>query len=215
MKLLIPFLAAAGLLAQNSHPVIENDQVRVLKVVDQPHHKGSLHKHDLNRVMIYLQAGTEDLTYQDAPQVHLTWSAGEAKWSPAGGLHTSELTSAQPVTIVEIELKKPAGAAVSTPNALDPVKVDPQHYSVAWENEQVRVLHVKMGAHQSAPMHVHQLNRVVVYLTDQKIRVKTPEGKEETVEHKQGDVSWGPPAQHREENVNDNAFELYAVELKN
>lgn len=214
MKLLIPLIAATGLLAQNSHPIIDNDRVRVLRVVDQPHHQGSLHKHEWNRVMIYLQAGTEDLKYADGTKVPLTWHAGEAKWSPASGMHVSEPTSPQPVTIIEIELKKPAGSATATPNPLDPVKVDPQHYFVAWENDQVRVLHVKMGAHQSAPMHSHQLDRVVVYLTDQKIRVTTKEGKEETVEHRQGDVSWGTPAQHREENMNDQAFELYAVELK-
>src|ERR1019366_6135190 len=98
-------------------------------------------------------------------------------------------------------------------NPLDPVKVDPQFYKVAIENDQVRVLKVRIGPHETAPMHAHALNRVVVYLTDINLRVKTQGGKEEHVEHKAGEIVWGTPTQHFEENLNGTPVDLIAVEI--
>src|SRR5262249_9052348 len=99
--------------------------------------------------------------------------------------------------------------------ALDPLKVDPAHYKMEFENTQVRVVRVKIGAHQQVPLHEHVLNRVVVYLTDQNASMTTPEGKTETAQHKAGEVSWGAPAKHREENLRDGPFEAVVVEFKN
>ncbi len=145
----------------------------------------------------------------------LTWKAGDAKWSPAGGMHIAEIVSNNPVAIVEIELKKPGASPPVKPSPLDPVKVDPKLYKVEFENNQVRVLRVRIEPHQTSPMHEHVLNRVVTYITDQKLKVTTPDGKSEIVEHKAGDVGWGGPTKHKEENIADKLFEVVVVELKN
>jgi hypothetical protein len=206
---------AAVLSGQDRQVPIDNDQVRVLKVVARPHAKGQPHEHKMNRVMIYLNAGREELTPPGDKPVLLEFKTNEVKWSPARGLHTSEITSDQPVTVIELELKKPDGAGGNVSAALDPVKVDPAHYKVEFENSQVRVVRVKIGAHQQVPLHEHVLNRVVVYLTDQNASMTTPEGKTETAQHKAGEVSWGAPAKHREENLRDGPFEAVVVEFKN
>jgi quercetin dioxygenase-like cupin family protein len=130
-------------------------------------------------------------------------------------MHVSEVTSDRPLTVVEVELKKPAGTAGKVNAALDPVKVDPKDYKVELENSQVRVVRVKIGAHQQVPLHEHVLNRVVVYLTDQKGSMTTPDGKTEIAQHKAGEVSWGGPTKHREENLQDGPFEAVVVEFKN
>jgi uncharacterized RmlC-like cupin family protein len=208
-------IAAAALSAQQSHTAIDNDQVKVLQVTVQPHHKTRLHEHTVNRVMIYLQPGRQNIDYKDGKHVPMQWKAGEAKWSPASGMHIAEITSDKPVTIVEIELKKPGSSVKAPMSALDPVKVDQKHYKLELENDQVRVLRVKIGPKETAPMHEHGLNRVVTYLTDQNVRVTTADGKVETLTHKAGDVTWGGLAKHKEENLNDTPFEVVAVELKN
>ena len=200
--------------AQSSETNIDNNQVKVLSVTNKPHQKSSLHQHITNRVMIYLQAGGQTIEYQDGKKVLLSWKAGEVKWSQASGRHTSELTTDKPVTIVEVELKKPGGSARVGTSTLDPVKVDPRHYKVEFENDQVRVLRVRIGAKESAPMHEHVLNRVVTYLTDQDFRITTAEGKVDSAMHRAGDVSWGGPAKHEEENLSDKTFEAVVVELK-
>jgi quercetin dioxygenase-like cupin family protein len=216
MRTIALFLAATAAFATETvQTPIENDQVKVLNVVVQPHEKTRLHQHKVNRVMVYLTAGRQEFDYQGAPKSFLDFKAGEMKWSPAGGMHTAETISANPVNIIEIELKKPASGAPVPTSPLDPVKIDHKHYKVELENDQVRVLRVKIGAHESTPVHEHMLNRVLTYISDQNVRVTTPDGKSEVTQHKAGDVSWGVHAKHNEENLNDHTFEVVVVELKN
>src|SRR5260370_41105238 len=103
MRFLISLATAATLAAQNPTP-IDNDQVKVIVVKEQPHKKTSLHQHKVNRVMIYLNAGTQDFEYPDKSKSTLLFIAGAALWSPAGGMHIGEITSEIPVGIVEVEL---------------------------------------------------------------------------------------------------------------
>jgi quercetin dioxygenase-like cupin family protein len=204
---------AACLLAQNA-PTLENDQVRVLTVTDQPHAKTALHEHKLNRVMVYLQAGQQEIISQDGKKTTLKFKAGDVKWSPASGMHTSEITSAAPVSLIELEVKKPGDPSKTATTALDPVKLSPKVYKVEFENDQVRVMRVRFGAHEKVPQHEHVLNRVVVYLTDQHSKLTTPDGKTDDSQHTPGQVSWGGPAKHVEENLLDKPIDVLVIEFK-
>jgi len=205
--------AGAALFAQNQTP-IENDQVRVVVVTDQPHAKSLLHDHKLNRVMIYLQPGRQEITPQNGKKVTSQWRVNEVKWSPASGMHQSEIVSDAPVTMVEVEIKKPGDPMKSATSPLDPVKVAPRNYQVEFENSQVRVVRVRMGPGQSVPLHEHMLNRVVVYISDQNTRITSTDGKVENAQHKAGEASWAGPAKHQEQNLSDKPFEVVVVELK-
>jgi quercetin dioxygenase-like cupin family protein len=212
---LFPLLVilAAGVPGRAAAPPLENEQVRVVYATEKPHVKGRMHKHDVNRVMIYLQAGAQEFTYEDGKKSVLKFKAGEVKWSPAGGLHSPELITDEPAHLVEVELKQPGGGRSATA-ALDPLKADPKHYKLEFENDQVRVLRVKFGPHQGAPLHEHVLNRVVTCLTDQNVRVTSEDGKVVMLVHNAGDTTWGGPAKHKEENLNDTPFEAIVVELR-
>ena len=209
-----PWMFAACALAQSATP-IENDQVKVIDAHQKPHVRTALHEHKFNRVMIYEDAGKQDFIYADKKTSTLNFRAGEVLWSPAAGMHTAEIVSANPVRIIEVEIKKPGNAQVKVSGPLDPVKADPKHYKVVFENDQVRVLHVKIGPHESTPVHHHAVNRVVAYLSDQDFRVTSEDGKVEHTQHKAGEVSWGGPATHKEENLADKPFEVIVTELKN
>jgi hypothetical protein len=210
--LLFGLAAAAGVYAQNA-PLVDNDQARVVVAHDKAHSKSSPHEHKVDRVMVYLQAGKQEIIH-DGKKTLLTFKAGDVKWSPASGMHTSEIISDQPVTIIEVEVKKPGDPAKKVTTALDPLKVDPKHYKLEFENDKVRVIHVRFPAHSGAPMHEHQLNRVVVYLTDQNTRLTTPDGKTDAAVHKAGEASWGGATQHKEDNLMDGPFEAIMVEFK-
>jgi quercetin dioxygenase-like cupin family protein len=145
----------------------------------------------------------------------VVYKAGEAKWSPAGDMHTAELMSGEPMKIVEVEIKKPGDPAKLISTALDPPKIDKQDYRVEFENNQVRVVRMKMAAHRKVPEHEHQLNRVVVYFSDQDGAMTTPDGQTTKAQHKPGEVSWGGRVKHREENLMDKPFEAIVVELRN
>jgi len=206
-------LAAAPLFAQ-SQTLIDNDQVRVLVSTDQPHVKSASQEHKLNRVMIYLRPGRQEITPQKGKKVTSQFRINEVTWSPARGIDQSEIVSDAPVTMVEVEIKKPGDPAKSASSPLDPVKVAPRNYHVEFENSQVRVVRVRMGPGQSVPVHQHMLNRVVVYLTDQNTRITSTDGAVENAQHKAGEASWGGPAKHQEQNVSDKPFEVVVVELK-
>jgi hypothetical protein len=218
-RLFLPGLSvAAALLAQtpaaHTPATLENDQVRVLNAHDEPHVKHALHEHKLNRVMIYLNAGEQDIITQDGKKTTLKFQPGDVKWSPATGLHTSEVISGSPVNIVEIEVKKLGDPSKTAAVPEDPLKMSPSVYKLEFENAQVRVMRVKFPAHGSVPEHEHALNRVVVYLTDQDSKLTTPDGKVEESKHKAGQVSWGGPTKHKEENVLDTPVEVIVVEFK-
>jgi len=211
--ILFSLLAASAYAVETVKVGIDNDQVKVVQVVVQPQEKTKLHQHKVNRVMIYLNSGRQDFDYQPGGESVLNVKAGEVKWSPAGGMHIAEVTSAHPIGIVEIELKNP-GSGKSASTALDPLKVDPKQYKLEFENDQVRVFRVKIGPHESTPVHEHVLNRVLTYITDQQFRVTSTDGKVDMPVHKAGDVSWGVPAKHKEENLSDKPFEAVVTEFK-
>ena len=214
-RLTLLCLSVAACVPAQTPPAIDNDQARVLTAHDEPHVKHALHEHKLNRVMVYLNAGDQDIVTKDGQKTTLHFKAGDVKWSPATGLHTSEVTSSAPVNIVEIEVKKPGDPSKSAATALDPTKVSPAVYRVEFENPQVRVMRVKFPAHGSVPEHEHGLNRVVVYLTNQDSKITAPDGKVDESKHKPGEVSWGAPARPKEENVLDTPVEVIVVEFKN
>jgi quercetin dioxygenase-like cupin family protein len=193
---------------------LENDFVKVIDVTAQPHEKTRMHEHKINRVMVYLNAGRQHFEWQKGKPSDLNWKAGQALWSPAAGMHIAEITSDQPVRIIEIELKKPGGGKNPGAPALDPVKVISKNYRVEFENDQVRVVRVKATPKETLPLHEHAVNRVSVLLTDQEFRITAADGTVQNPKRKAGEVAWGTPVKHTEENLSDKPFETIMVELK-
>ena len=101
----------------------------------------------------------------------------------------------------------------STALAQDAVKVDPNHYKVEFENAEVRVLRVKVGAGEKSIMHRHP-NAVAIFVTDLSGKFTFPGGKTEDVTRKAGDVMWTPAVTHQPENTGAQPMEVILVELK-
>ena len=209
----LPFLAPSILPAQ-TQTLLENEQVRVLKAVDKPHVKNPPHSHKLNRVMVYLSDGTQEITPQGGKATTVKLTKGEVQFNKAVASHTSEVTSDEPLTIIEVELKDEGKPGKLQTGPLDPLKVDPKVYHLEFENDQVRVTHVKMPAHSGVPQHEHTLNRVVVNLSDQDTRMTSSDGKVQEAKHKTGDASFSGPVVHKEQNLQDIPFEAIMIELK-
>jgi quercetin dioxygenase-like cupin family protein len=105
-----------------------------------------------------------------------------------------------------------AGAAVIL-RAQDAVEVDAKHYTVAFENDQVRVLKAHYGPGEKSTMHSHP-NTVAVFLSDAKGRFTFPDGKSEDFNAKAGDVIYNDAKTHLPENTGDKTFDVVVVELK-
>ena len=95
----------------------------------------------------------------------------------------------------------------------DPVKLDPKHYKLEFENERVRVLRITYGPHEKSVMHEHPVH-VAVCLTDHNVRVTLPNGKTEEVYAEAGAARWAPAQEHLPENLSDQPLEVVIVELK-
>ena len=103
-------------------------------------------------------------------------------------------------------------SAVPAP-AQDAVKVDPKHYKVEFENDQVRVLRITYGPHEKSVMHEHP-NALAVFLTDAQSKFTLPDGKIQDTPAKGGTTMWTPAGKHLPENTGDKPFELVLVEMK-
>jgi len=98
-------------------------------------------------------------------------------------------------------------------SAQDAVKVDPKHYSIVSENDQVRILKVHYGPHEKSVMHSHP-NAVAVFLTDSNAQFTFPDGKTEPMSGKAGDSLYTPAGTHLPENTSDKPMDVIVVELK-
>jgi quercetin dioxygenase-like cupin family protein len=85
---------------------------------------------------------------------------------------------------------------------------------VAFENEQIRVLHARYAPHQKIAMHSHP-SRVVVCITDMHVLTTLASGQTQELRCKPGDSRWSEPVAHSVENLEDTPFEVVEVELKN
>lgn len=98
-------------------------------------------------------------------------------------------------------------------SAQDAVKVDPKHYTVVSENDQVRILKVHYGAHEKSIMHSHP-NAVAVFLADCKGQFTYPDGKKQALTCKAGDAIYTPAGTHLPEDTSGAGIDLILVELK-
>ncbi len=212
--MMLPLISLLLAFAADDRVKIDNDAVRVLNVVDLPHTPSALHRHELNRVMIYLTSGDLKVRYQDGHVDDQHWKAGQVAWSPAGGMHISENVGAEPLHIIEVELKKAPSKAPKRNPKLDPVAIDPAHNVLLFENAQVRVFRSSREAGGTEMMHEHTgTGRVGAFLTDLNATVKLADGSSTPLHVKAGDVTWSAPVTHSTTNLGPNKFEMIVVEV--
>jgi hypothetical protein len=95
----------------------------------------------------------------------------------------------------------------------DAVTADPQHYSVSFENELVRVLRVRYPPGERSVMHRHWAS-CVVFLTDQTFDFTLPDGTTEPASVPAGALGCGDGNVHLPENTQDSAAEFIMMEFK-
>ena len=103
---------------------------------------------------------------------------------------------------------------VSVPaSAQDPVEVDAAHYSVIFENDQVRVLRIRYGPNEQGVMHSHP-DGVAIYLDDISGEFTLPDGQVVNAQGKAREAVWLEAGSHQPRNLTDQPFELIQVEIK-
>jgi quercetin dioxygenase-like cupin family protein len=97
--------------------------------------------------------------------------------------------------------------------AQDPVKVEPKHYTLNFENDRVQVVSVIYGPHEKSGLHDHP-GGVVVSITEAHLRFTDESGKTREVFAKPGEARWYPPFKHRVENLGDTTYRAVYIGMK-
>lgn len=211
-------LAAPAALAQDPVKVdanhykvmLENDQVRVLRIHYNPKEKSVMHEHPA-AVVVFLNTSKAKFTLPDGTTIpDGGGKAGSIRFSEAGK-HLPENTGSTPVEAVLVELKGKSGTGSAV--ASDPVKVDPVRHKVEFENDQVRVLRIKLKARDKTKPHQHP-NGVAVFLTNTKAKFTLADGKTREAAGKRGEAIWAAAENHSVNNLLAKPFEVILVELK-
>jgi quercetin dioxygenase-like cupin family protein len=95
----------------------------------------------------------------------------------------------------------------------DAVKVAPDIYKVLLENDQVRVLEVRMRQGAKSEMHSHPRN-VAYILTGSQAKFTFPDGKSENADLKHGQAMWFDAVSHSVENTGTEDLTAVLIELK-
>ncbi|MBI3450120.1 MAG: hypothetical protein HY049_14550 [Acidobacteria bacterium] len=110
---------------------------------------------------------------------------------------------------------------MSRPDPLDAMVAAPDHHSVLFENERVRVLDTRLGPGESTPVHTHPWPGVLYVVTWSDF-VRFDAGGSVLVDSRvtgmrprAGEALWAAPlAPHFAKNVGDAELHVIAVELK-
>ncbi|MDQ6669488.1 MAG: hypothetical protein M3069_01785 [Chloroflexota bacterium] len=123
----------------------------------------------------------------DIPQGHDMWTVG-----------------GEPYIAVDFTAAQQTAAATTTP---------PDHHTVLLDNNDVRVLEVRIPASGTSGRHSHP--KCLVYqLTETRVRLCLPDGSSRDLELKPGQVTWSPGGEHTVENLGPNDDWGIIVELK-
>ena len=95
----------------------------------------------------------------------------------------------------------------------DAVTADPQHYTVEFENDKVRIVRVKYGPGEKSVMHTHGPH-VAILLTENATRMTFPDGRSEEDTAEIGSANWSDSVEHLPENLSDTPLEVILVEVK-
>ncbi|MFJ7751211.1 cytoplasmic protein [Arthrobacter sp. NPDC097144] len=94
----------------------------------------------------------------------------------------------------------------------DPVQTNPDHYTVVFENDRVRVLEYRDKPGHRSTMHIHP-DSVMITASTFRRRLSSGTGSME-VELPAGSARWLPAQEHYGENIGDTDTHAFFVELK-
>ncbi|MGH7819317.1 MAG: cupin domain-containing protein [Candidatus Binatia bacterium] len=98
--------------AKHYKVVLENEQVRVLKIHYGPHEKSIMHEHP-GAVAVFLSGGKVRFTLPDGKTEEAQQKAGGVQWNGAGK-HLPENLGDEPLEVILVELKGGSSAAAGT-----------------------------------------------------------------------------------------------------
>jgi quercetin dioxygenase-like cupin family protein len=166
-------------------------------------------------VAVFLTPQETAFGMPDGTTQTVTAEAGQAMLIP-GGNHLPTNVSENSLELILVELLDGNGEPADASDAEagpDPAVVDVDHYTVEFENDQVRVVRIAYEPGEESVMHYHP-DAVAVFLTPQQVSMTMPDGTTEEIQGEPGQAIFTPAGQHLPANIGETPFELVLVEIK-
>jgi len=95
----------------------------------------------------------------------------------------------------------------------DPVLIDPEHFKVDFQNEQVRVVHLSMKGTERTRMH-EEPAILAVCIKECNVRLSRPDGKSQDLHMQAGDTRWVWEDTRSENNLSKEPLEMLLIQMK-
>jgi len=209
-----------AIVAPEFHKVIYEDQdVRVIDVLNPPHTEEEMHTHVRPSVFIileehphYFYGFAPDGKRTDAQLGHPPYAIPLAP----NPLHRMINPTDYEDHAVRVELKHPGCGPAPVPlGPRDAVKADPAHTRLVFETDDVRVLEIALPAHSREALHTDAW--AAVSYVDQPAQVRDITPGSAPTSPRQLDIGvfrTAPQGLHAMENLSDTPLHLFRVELK-
>lgn len=107
-----------------------------------------------------------------------------------------------------------SSAALAEESYPDGLTAGPNIYTKQLENDRVRVSEIKFNPGDSIPMHVHIYDHFVYVLAAGQLTLSHPDGTQNVVDGKVGQIMWIPKETHAAVNTGSTIFRALVVEIK-
>jgi len=207
------------LVAPQNHKVLYEDQdVRVLSVVNLPHTTEPMHTHSRPSLFLVLEDQHYTILFPDRKPFSPPFQDHPyAMYFPPNPPHAIRNDSDGTFRALRFELKHPGcGPAPAPLGPADALLAAPANHRVFFENDEVRVLDVTVPPHSVEPMHTHAWPSILYFDTPGNLRFLTPSNLSPAPVQVRADTirRLPPESSHAIENLGDTPFHLYRVELK-
>lgn len=192
----------------------QNEWLRLLDIRHEPGSLSPMHSHPAYLGFI-LDAGHVRFITPDgrSEEVDLPeWWAGFV----GPETHAVENIGDAPIHALNLELKRMPGEADVVPlltGVADALDVEPDIYRVLVENELLRAMLARAVPGQEIPMHGHP-TMLVYDVTGGKSLFRYPDGSEDLVQTRAGEVRWMTGLRHAVKDLTDGPHVLLMVEFK-
>ena len=146
-------------------------------------------------------------------QLVISISVALAVFLPACSKPESEAVSEPQSDAAEAAAESLRGPDAGQAGGADPSVADPDHYTVEFENEAVRILRIQYDAGDDSVMHYHP-DSVAVFLTDIQGQMSFSDGSVTEIDAPAGSTVFSSAGEHKPTNTSDSAWEVVEVELK-
>jgi hypothetical protein len=98
-----------------------------------------------------------------------------------------------------------------TSSAAPSLAQTPEFGRVEFENEAITVVRMHMAPHEKTPMHDIASARLMIWLTDVRLRDTGPDGRATEYDRPAGSIDWVTPRRHMGENLSDHGLDFLAI----